>query len=118
VLDEEADLVHVGREHHPRSVPALDPDDVAEGVDPDFVDQRPQLVDDEVAHEVLAAGDAGRLAEALEQIDVGHVHVVPSPRIAGQPVAATAPSRREAPRAAATGPANDCTADTESGRGC
>ncbi len=66
VGDDEADLVHVGRQHDLGfAISALEGDDVAEGIGVKVIGQRLELFLHQGAHLLLATGDPGGVAEFL-----------------------------------------------------
>jgi hypothetical protein len=74
----EPDLVHVRREHHAHGLLLrlarclAGADERAHRVDLARVEQALGFLGDELAHAVLAAGDARDFAETTEEIDVEH----------------------------------------------
>ena len=80
MLDQKPDFVHVGGDHHTGTTGAAPAaDDVAERVGAHLIDEAGHFVAHQRGNGVLAAGDAGQLAYALQEIKieirrVRHIH--------------------------------------------
>ena len=78
VRDEEADLVHMGGDHHPGAVSPLGSNHASQGVDAQVIEQRPQLVDDNRPHSILATRNTRCLAELLQQFQILEIRHIAS----------------------------------------
>ena len=82
--DEKPDLVHVSGEHDPRTIATPGSDHTAQGVNPQLIDERSQLLDHDRPHPLLAPGNPRCRAEPLQQFEIHRIRHVAS-RPSGAP---------------------------------